>query len=53
MFYRLQSLIVGREAEDIFSWRESKNDKFSVRSLYYSYARASEDLFPFSIRWWS
>ena len=51
LFFKLQHLVVRREVEDILSWSESKNDKFSIRSLYCSYSGASIDSFPCSIIW--
>ena len=51
LFSKLQPLAVRRGVEGIFSWRESKNGKFSVRSLYCSYTRVSKNPFPWDMIW--
>ena len=51
LFKKLHPLVVRRDVEDILSWNDSKNDKFSVRSLYCSFSRGPRDPFPFSIVW--
>ena len=49
LLQKLQRLVVSREVEDILSWRESKNDKFLVRSLYCFYSKGPRDPLLFSI----
>ena len=51
LFSKLQPLAVRRGVEDILSWRENKNRKFSVSSLYCSYTRVSRDPFPWDMIW--
>ena len=48
---KLHPLVLNRDVEDVLSWKNSKNDSFSVRSLYHSFTRASSDPFPWSIIW--
>ena len=48
---KLHPLVLNRDVEDVLSWMYSKNDSFSVRSLYRSLTKASNDPFPWSIIW--
>ena len=50
-FRKLHPLVLNRDVEDVLSWKNSKNDSFSIRSLYRSFTRASSDPFPWSIIW--
>ena len=49
LFPKLQPLVVRRDVEDVLSWKKSRNDIVSIRSLYCSFTRASSDPFPWSI----
>ena len=37
LFQKLHPLVVRREVEDVWSWKESRDGIFSVRSLYRSF----------------
>ena len=47
----MHPLVVRREVEDALSWKESRDDIFSVRSLYRSLMRAYSDPFPWGLIW--
>ena len=51
LFRKLQPLVMRRVVEDVLSWKESRNDIFSIRSLYRSLIRASSNPLPWSIIW--
>ncbi|RVW91841.1 hypothetical protein CK203_030130 [Vitis vinifera] len=51
LLWKLHSLVLHRDVEDVLSWKNRKNDSFSVRSLYCSLTKASSDPFPWSIIW--
>ena len=38
LFWKLQPLVMRRVVEDVLSWKESRNDIFSIRSLLVSFA---------------
>ena len=46
LFLKRHPLVVRREVGDVLSWKESRDDIFSIRSLYHSFTRASSDPFP-------
>ena len=50
LFWKLHPLVLNRDVEDVLSWKNSKNDSFSVRSLYRSFTRASSE--PFSLEYY-
>ena len=51
LFQKLHPLVVRREVEDVWSWKESRDGIFSVRSLYRFFTRAYSDPFPWGIIW--
>ena len=51
LFWKPHPLVVGRKVKDVLSWKESRDDIFSVRSLYCSFMRASSHPFPWGIIW--
>ena len=51
LFQKLHPLVVKRDVEDTPSWNDSKNENFSVRSLYCSFSKGPRDPFMFSIMW--
>ena len=51
LFRKIHPLVLHSDVEDVLSWKISKNDSFSVRSLYCSLTHASNEPFPWSIIW--
>ena len=49
LLQKLHPLVLNRDVEDVLSWKNSKNNSFSVRSLYRSLTKASSDPFPWNI----
>ena len=49
LFWKFHPLVVRREVEDALSWKESRDDIFSVRFLYLSLMRAYSDPFPWGL----
>ena len=51
LFRKLHPLVVRREVKDVLSWKESRDDIFSVRSLYHFFTRAYSDPFAWGLIW--
>ena len=51
LFRKLHPLVVRREVKDVLSWKESRDDIFSVRSLYHFFTRAYSDPFAWEASW--